>query len=37
MAEKINSILDNKVPRQAEFKLPQLKKIELPKLKLNDK
>jgi glycosyltransferase involved in cell wall biosynthesis len=37
MAEKIISILDTKVPKQAEFKLPQLKKIELPKLKLNDK
>jgi len=37
MAEKINSILDTKVPKQAEFKLPQLKKIELPKLKVNDK
>jgi glycosyltransferase involved in cell wall biosynthesis len=35
MAEKINSILDTKVPKQAEFKLPQLKKIELPKLNLN--
>ena len=36
MTEKINSILDNKVPIKAEFKLPQLKKIELPKLKIND-
>ena len=35
MAEKINNILDTKVPKQAEFKLPQLKKIELPKLNLN--
>jgi glycosyltransferase involved in cell wall biosynthesis len=34
MAEKINGIIDNKVPKQAEFKLPQLKKIELPKLKI---
>jgi hypothetical protein len=37
MAEKLNNILDTKIPKQAEFKLPQLKKIELPKLKLNDK
>ena len=34
MAEKINNILDTRVPKQAEFKLPQLKKIELPKLKI---
>ena len=34
MAEKINGIIDNKVPIKAEFKLPQLKKIELPKLKI---
>jgi hypothetical protein len=35
MAEKLVNILDNKVPVKAEFKLPQLKKIELPKLNLN--
>ena len=36
MAEKIVSILDNKIPKQIELKLPQLKKIELPKLKKVD-
>jgi len=36
MAEKLNIILE-KIPKQTQFKLPQLKKIELPKLKLNDK
>jgi hypothetical protein len=35
MAEKIDTILDSKIPKQTEFKLPQLKKIELPKLNLN--
>jgi hypothetical protein len=33
MAERVNEILDTKVPVKVEFKLPQLKKIELPKLK----
>jgi glycosyltransferase involved in cell wall biosynthesis len=33
MAEKLNSIIDEKVPKQVALKLPQLKKIELPKLK----
>jgi glycosyltransferase involved in cell wall biosynthesis len=33
MAEKLLSILDEKVPKQVALKLPQLKKIELPKLK----
>jgi glycosyltransferase involved in cell wall biosynthesis len=33
MGEKLLSILDNKVPKPVEFKLPQLKKIELPKIK----
>ena len=37
MAEKVSKILDTKVPVKVEFKLPQLKKIELPKLKINDK
>jgi glycosyltransferase involved in cell wall biosynthesis len=36
MAEKIVSILDNKIPKPIELKLPQLKKIELPKLKKVD-
>jgi glycosyltransferase involved in cell wall biosynthesis len=36
MAEKVVSILDNKIPKQIELKLPQLKKIELPKLKKVD-
>ncbi len=31
MNEKLVNILDEKVPRQAELKLPTLKKIELPK------
>ena len=35
MAEKLNNILDSKVSKPVEFKLPQLKKIELPKLNLN--
>jgi glycosyltransferase involved in cell wall biosynthesis len=35
MAEKLDVILDAKVPKQTQFKLPQLKKIELPKLNLN--
>jgi glycosyltransferase involved in cell wall biosynthesis len=33
MAEKVSKILDTKVPVKVEFKLPQLKKIELPRLK----
>jgi len=33
MAEKLNSIIEEKVPKQVQLKLPQLKKIELPKLK----
>lgn len=32
MGEKLLSILDSKVPKPVEFKLPQLKKIELPKV-----
>ena len=36
MGEKLLSIIDNKVPVKVEFKLPQLKKISLPKLKKND-
>ena len=36
MGEKLLSIIDNKVPVKVEFKLPQLKKITLPKLKKND-
>ena len=35
MAEKLDTILETKVPKQTQFKLPQLKKIELPKLNLN--
>jgi glycosyltransferase involved in cell wall biosynthesis len=33
MGEKLLLILDSKVPKPVEFKLPQLKKIELPKIK----
>jgi len=33
MAEKLNSIIEEKVPKQVALKLPQLRKIELPKLK----
>jgi len=33
MTEKLNSIIEEKVPKQVALKLPQLKKIELPKLK----
>jgi len=33
MATKLLDILDAKVPKPVEFKLPQLKKIELPKIK----
>jgi len=33
MTEKLNSIIEEKVPKQVSLKLPQLKKIELPKLK----
>ena len=36
MAEKLNSIIEEKVPKQVTLKLPQLKKIELPKLKKVD-
>jgi len=32
MGEKLLAILDSKVPKPVEFKLPQLKKIELPKV-----
>jgi hypothetical protein len=35
MSEKILSILEEKAPKPVQLKLPQLKKIELPKLKLN--
>jgi hypothetical protein len=37
MAENILSILDTKVPKQVQLKLPQLKKIEMPKFKKDDK
>jgi len=37
MSEKLISILETKVPIKVEFKLPQLKKIELPKFKKDDK
>ena len=33
MAERLNTIFDEKIPKQVVLKLPQLKKIELPKLK----
>jgi len=33
MAEKLLGILDNNVPKPVEFKLPNMSKIELPKLK----
>jgi Tfp pilus assembly ATPase PilU len=33
MGELLISLIDSKIPRQAELKLPQLQKIELPKLK----
>jgi hypothetical protein len=33
MGEKLESLIDNKIPKQVELKLPQLKKIELPKIK----
>jgi glycosyltransferase involved in cell wall biosynthesis len=33
MTEKLNTIIEEKVPKQVALKLPQLKKIELPKLK----
>jgi len=36
MAEKLNTIIEEKVPKQVSLKLPQLKKIELPKLKKVD-
>ena len=32
MSEKILDILDKQVPKQVEFKLPQLQKISLPKV-----
>jgi glycosyltransferase involved in cell wall biosynthesis len=32
MSEKLLSILDKQVPKQVEFKLPQLQKISLPKV-----
>jgi hypothetical protein len=31
MGEKLDSIIDPKIPKPVEIKLPQLKKIELPK------
>ena len=33
MAEQLNTILEEKVPKQVALKLPSLKKVELPKLK----
>jgi glycosyltransferase involved in cell wall biosynthesis len=36
MAEKLVSIIEEKVPKPVQLKLPQLKKIELPKLKKVD-
>ena len=36
MTEKLNSIIDEKIPKQVALKLPQLKKIELPKFKKVD-
>jgi glycosyltransferase involved in cell wall biosynthesis len=33
MAEKLNAMFDEKIPKQVALKLPSLKKIELPKLK----
>jgi len=36
MAEKLNDIIEEKVPKQVALKLPTLKKIELPKLKKVD-
>jgi len=36
MAEKLNAIIEEKVPKQIALKLPTLKKIELPKLKKVD-
>jgi hypothetical protein len=36
MAEKLNIIIEEKVPKQIALKLPTLKKIELPKLKKVD-
>jgi hypothetical protein len=32
MSEKLLNILDKQVPKQVEFKLPQLQKISLPKV-----
>jgi glycosyltransferase involved in cell wall biosynthesis len=37
MSNLLLIILDNKVPKQVQLKLPQLKKIELPKFKKDDK
>jgi hypothetical protein len=37
MAEKLLAILNTKVPKQVQLKLPQLKKIEMPKFKKDDK
>jgi hypothetical protein len=31
MSEEIVGLLDSKVPKQVEFKIPQMQKIELPK------
>ncbi len=31
MSEEIVGLLDSKIPKQVEFKLPQIQKIELPK------
>jgi glycosyltransferase involved in cell wall biosynthesis len=36
MTEKLNSIIDEKIPKQVALKLPHLKKIELPKFKKVD-
>jgi glycosyltransferase involved in cell wall biosynthesis len=36
MAELLDNILENKVPKQVELKLPTLKKVELPKLKKSE-
>ena len=32
MAEKLDSLIDDKIPKPVVLKLPQLKKISLPKL-----
>jgi hypothetical protein len=36
MAERLLSILDEKAPKPVEIKMPQLKKISLPKLNKNE-